>query len=261
MRTKLILLFLVAQTAFAASYQPRSLKIVYEKVKLAQSLGQKPVIIFDLDDTLLDARERALRIFHDFGRETGVKSRYPSESALFRAFRLSQMKYTPDATFRAAGIRNQALITEAKDYWTKRFFSNRYCAYDVQIEGASAYVNSVYRAGATVIYLTGRSTDAMRAGTVANLLRNRMPYGTPRAGLITKQDPAQPDTEFKRLALAKIAALGKVVGVFENEPANLNVLAAYFPRATAVFLDTAHSERPDVPVPSAFWVRNYTGRE
>ena len=45
--------------------------------------------------------------------------------------------------------------------------------------------------------------------------------------------------------------------VFENEPANLNAMVEAFPLASAVFLDTIHSPRPDVPSEASQWVGDF----
>ena len=78
-----------------------------------------------------------------------------------------------------------------------------------------------------------------------------------RAVLMMKPDPQIPDVDFKRDAVAGVAGLGEVVAVFENEPANLNVLLAGFPRARGVFLDTIHSTRPDQPSEAAAQVADF----
>jgi len=72
-----------------------------------------------------------------------------------------------------------------------------------------------------------------------------------------KPDPKMDDLQFKRDAFAQIEHLGEVVGVFENEPANINAMADAFPGAVAVFVDTIHSPKPDVPAERVEWVRDF----
>jgi len=65
------------------------------------------------------------------------------------------------------------------------------------------------------------------------------------------------DLEFKKSQFRPLAALGEVVGVFENEPANINAMADAFPNAKAIFLDTIHSPKLDVPEDRVNWVRDF----
>jgi hypothetical protein len=54
-----------------------------------------------------------------------------------------------------------------------------------------------------------------------------------------------PDSEFKKSVAPALSRLGTVVGVFDNEPANCNLLLAAHPGAASVFLDTQYA--PDPP--------------
>ena len=80
-------------------------------------------------------------------------------------------------------------------------------------------------AGAKIVYLTGRDIPRMHDGTVISLARNRFPMNASEAELIMKPDPKIDDLEFKKAQMARIAKMGEVIGVFENEPANLNAMA------------------------------------
>jgi hypothetical protein len=65
------------------------------------------------------------------------------------------------------------------------------------------------------------------------------------------------DLGFKRAAVADIRTLGRVVGLFENEPANLNMLHEAFPEAIAVFLETIHSPGAPSVKDSAYRVKDF----
>jgi hypothetical protein len=66
------------------------------------------------------------------------------------------------------------------------------------------------------------------------------------------------DLVFKVSQFENVASLGQVVGAFENEPANINAMAAAFPSAVPIFLDTVHSPKPDVPGPRVQWVKDFS---
>ncbi len=251
-------LLLVAPLAFGAVHEPRSLKVVRDRVTLEARAGKNPIVVFDLDDTLLEVRERMQRILTEFGRTAG--KRYPAEAYHFSRISFSQMRYSLEGSLAAMGVKNPALAKEAKEFWSKRYFTSAYCAKDVPVKGAVEYVNSLKRAGATIIYLTGRETASMGEGSRENLLRRGFPLGG-KARLVTKPRREIPAHEFKQAALGEIKRQGSVVALFENEPKNLNLMAAMFPKALAIFVDTVRSEAPDVPVSSAYWVRDYTGRD
>ncbi len=238
---------------YAAPYQPGVLREVAERVR-AESPA--PVVVFDLDDTLIDTRVRTRRVLRDFVFETRLHQRLPVEAERLSRITLRQLHYDLRDTFAALRIENGALLAEAEAFWRSRFFSDVYAAGDEALPQASSYVRSLHAAGAKVVYLTGRDQPNMYWGTLSSLRKLGFPLGE-NTELMMKPDAKMNDQEFKRGAMGRIREMGKIVGVFENEPANLNILHEAFPRATAVFLDTQHSSRPDIPFAGATWVKDF----
>jgi hypothetical protein len=197
-----------------------------KQTSVAASTGSAPpVVVFDLDGTLMDNRPRSCAILH----EIALLQVQPGE--LVYHFRES---------LRRLGVTRPDLADEAFGIWKQRFFSDEPLRHDVPVPGASAFARACYEAGATLVYLTGRDLPLMGIGTFASLRDLRFPIGVPGTELVLKPDAAMPDTEFKRYEAPKLARVGKVVATFDNEPENCNIFHAAFPDAASVFLDTQH---------------------
>lgn len=251
---------LVGSNAEAKPANPGVLNSVLDQVRLVKKQGARPVVIMDLDDTLIDTGERNLRIFQEFAAQASVQRDYPADAAKISAVKLEQIKYLTDDTLNGIGVTDKAVQKLVSEFWLARFFTNAYCGLDVAILGAPAYARALERAGAKIVYLTGRDAPRMYDGTVQSLKANSFPLVGAIADLIMKPDAKMDDLTFKKDAFARIQQMGEVVAVFENEPANVNAMADAFPSAIGVFLDTKHSPKPDVPHDRIAWVKNFTPR-
>jgi hypothetical protein len=78
--------------------------------------------------------------------------------------------------------------------------------------------------------------------------------------MIVKEAIEQDDEIFKKAVSAHLRRLGEVVAVFENEPANSNILRARFPQAASFFVLTQH--RPGAPslAPGVHRIRDFRVR-
>lgn len=261
---RMAILLAIAATAMAPSWSGMPLKrrdagalqSVHTAVQEAARHGRRPVVVFDLDHTLFDGRPRTLRILQEFAAQADDADL----AAKITALPAARVYYDLRATLANAGITEATTVAAATEFWRERFFSDAYVVMDVALAGAAAYVRSLHAAGAQVVYLTGRWAPTMLVGTVAALQTAGMPVGIAGTHLILKPDPMQEDATFKRDALAAIAALGRVVAVFENEPENLRLLADAFPKAIPVFLDTDHKPDTDPTLPRrALIIDGYAG--
>lgn len=210
-----------------------------------RTVGQKSTLaIFDLDGTLFDNRTRTIFILREISEKFDSKA--PQLAAAFENFRdLSIVDYSLDVTLKRLGVRRPDEIALIKQEWARRFFSDEYQKYDMPISGAKAYVERVHKAGATVIYLTGRDVGRMLVGTTEVLRLYGFPVGVEGTMTIVKKEFEQDDELFKREVSAYIDRLGEVVAIFENEPANSNILQARFPGAESFFVMTQH--KPGAP--------------
>jgi len=262
-----LLVFTIAAGAgiFAAAadkkYQPEVLTALLEKVQSARAAGKKPIVIFDLDETLLNSRIRALRILKDIAFRQDISEGFPSEADQIMRMGYSDIRAwimdLPEILSRA-GIQNPRFTERIENLYADAYLSNKFCALDWVEPGAVQYVKKLSGLGAHIAYLTGRNRPGMSVCTEEALRKNGFPLGaSENASLTMKSKRALDDAEFKKKALASIAQLGQVVGGFDNEPANVNALKEAFPDALIVFLDTMHSNRPDQPGNNIPWIKDF----
>ncbi len=224
--------------------KPDSLDAVVGHIEARTAAGRSTLAIFDLDGTLFDNRTRTIFILREISEQ--FDSKVPGLAAAFDRFQdLAVVDYSLETTLARMGVKHPAETAFIKAEWAKRFFSDEYQKYDMPIPGAKSYVCRVHRAGATVIYLTGRDVGRMLVGTTEVLRLYGFPVGVAGTMTIVKKEFEQSDELFKKEVSDYIDRLGEVAAVFENEPANSNILQARFPDAASFFVLTQH--RPDAP--------------
>lgn len=263
-RLKLAVLLLFPALALAdavqhdpSRYQPEVLPSIIQRAQETVASGQRPVVVFDLDDTLFDSRTRTHVIFREFSQDPTNRSLFPSETQVLSQVRLEDIQYLLKDTLVNLGIDTLAFETALNSYWVARFFTSAYCAVDRPIAGAAKYVRDLEAAGAYIVYLTGRDLPNMGEGTRAALLSNHFPTDGDGTYLLMKSDHAIDDLTFKKQAFWWIQGQGTVIAGFENEPRNMNAYDAAFTGGTMVFLDTIRSDAPDVPNTDVYWVGNF----
>ena len=116
----------------------------------------------------------------------------------------------------------------------------------MEIPGAVKFARACHDAGALLVYLTGRDLPGMALGTFKSLRDLGFPIGTMGTKLVTKPAFEIPDTEFKQSVARDLGRFGEVIAVFDNEPANCNLLLEAYPKCESVFVDSQHA--PDPPV-------------
>jgi hypothetical protein len=201
-----------------------------------------PIIVFDLDGTLLDNRPRVARIFHELAEEW--RSARPGEADMLARATADRIVYGLHENLTLLGVHGEEAQAEAFTFWKERFFTDAYMKYDVEIPGARDFVSACYAAGASVVYLTGRDLPNMSLGTFGSLRDHGFPIGVVGTSLVTKPAFDIPDTVFKHDVAPALARYGKVTAVFDNEPANCNLFLEHHPSARCVFLDTHHAPNP-----------------
>lgn len=220
------------------------LRRIGEAVLRAPRAGrQPPVATFDLDSTLFDNRPRQLAILSAFAKAKGLGGADELDFTQIDGWRVAEVV----GWLRGAAGREAELKAEFKAFWRERFFTSELCLHDHPLPSAGEYVHAVEKAGATVVYLTGRHED-MREGTERSLEAG----GFPRGSLLMKPTFEMTDTEWKEIAIPRIRGLGEVVACFDNETTHVNRLRAAFPGALVVWLRTDHSPEaeplpPEVP--------------
>lgn len=202
-------------------------------------------VVFDLDGTLLDNRPRTVAILQELSAHW--ETREPSDAAprgamakKLAAATLHDLAYLVVHSLEKLGVTHSELAAEAEAYWKERFFKDEYLRHDVALPGAVAFAKACYEKGANLVYFTGRDLPNMGLGSFQSLRDQGFPIGVPGTELVLKPDFDMPDEVYKRTHGPNLARLGKVVGIFDNEPANCNVLLQQNPGAESVFVDTQH---------------------
>jgi hypothetical protein len=198
--------------------------------------GPTPVVVFDLDGTLMDNRPRTARILRELG--TLWRDRDAVVANTLQAVRADGLAYLLTDSLKKLGVTRTELVRDAEIFWRERFFSDGYLAHDVEVPGAAAFARDCYAAGGILVYFTGRDLPLMGVGSFASLRDLGFPIGVPGTELVLKPDANMPDEAFKRASGPELARVGKVVAIFDNEPGNCNVLGDHFPKADTVLLDT-----------------------
>ncbi len=225
--------------------------------------GRKPVVVFDLDHTIYEAGSRHKAIMLEFARQNRV--RYSRMEQKVSRWIPDETPYEISGTFDSLGIKEPSERERAKRFWVDRFFSNDYVAHDKPIAGALAYVNRIKKAGAVIVYLTSRTDELMRPGSIESLRTWGYPAPPEHAILMMKPRAFKKSEDYRRGVNFKgtetirqsIAAHGEVVALFDNEPDNVNSMARIFPDALTVFLDTKHSTKPIEVETGIPWIQNF----
>lgn len=197
-----------------------------------------PVLVFDLDGTLMDNRPRSAAILHEIA---GLwESRHPELSQKLRAASSDSLAYLLTDSLKLLGITALELVAEAEEYWKSRFFRDEHLVHDVAIEGSVSFARDCYAEGATLVYLTGRDLPHMSVGTFRSLRDLGFPIGVAGTEVILKPNAEMPDERFKREIAPKLRRIGHVVAAFDNEPGNCNVFLEAYPDCASVLVDTQH---------------------
>ena len=200
--------------------------------------GPTPVVVFDLDGTLMDNRPRTLQILRELGDH--LKDRHPEDAARLAAATLDGLDYLLTDSLNKLGVSSSEVVAEAESFWRERFFGDDHLRYDVEVPGAVAFARACYEAGAILVYFTGRDLPLMGIGSFRSLRDLGFPIGVPGTELVLKPDANMPDEAYKRLEGPKLSRVGEVIAIFDNEPANCNILLELHPECDSVFVDTQH---------------------
>jgi hypothetical protein len=197
-----------------------------------------PVVVFDLDGTLMDNRPRTARILQDLAHE--LRAEAHSAAEILAAARSEELAYLLGDSLKKLGIEHPDLLDRAETFWKERFFGDDYLKHDVAVEGSVELARACYEAGAVIVYFTGRDLPLMGIGSFQSLRDLGFPIGVVGTELVCKPDAKIPDEVFKRSEGPKLSRVGKVVAAFDNEPVNCNAFVEMCPGSDVVFVDTQH---------------------
>ena len=238
------------RTRFAS---PEQDGVLDDMLATCEAAGEGAVAVFDLDGCLFDNRPRIIQIWRELGSRADLPALHRIEPEHFD-------DWTHSRTFHNAGLTPAEIdeaLPKAEPAFFRAFFDGEYCVHDHPMPGARRLVWAAYRAGLSVVYLTGRHEE-MRAGSTQSILRCGFPLERPRTELVMKPDMETDDLAFKGEALREIRTMGEPVLLVDNEPGNVNVFHEHCPDALIVWVETDHSPRPIHPHPSIPGIRSWT---
>lgn len=200
--------------------------------------GPVPVVVFDLDGTLMDNRPRTAIILQELAAELRLEAHSAAET--LAAARAEGLAYLLTDSLDRLGVDHPEIIERASAFWRTRFFSDDYLKHDVAVPGSVELARACYDAGATIVYFTGRDLPLMSLGSFQSLRDLGFPIGVVGTELVCKPHATIPDEVFKREESPKLTRIGRVVAAFDNEPGNCNVFVELCPDSEVVFVDTQH---------------------
>lgn len=224
------------------------LQQVIDEVRLSYNKQERPMVIFDLEGTLLDNRPRHLHILKEYAQQELRKAR-PQDAAKIDNLQLYQVQYLLTDTLTSIGVTDPAVVNNAAVFWAERFFKDEYLKHDTPTPGSVTFVRTLYSNGARIVYLTGRDQPRQLMGTIKALRDNGFPIGIQGTELIMKPTMQTQDAVFKQQVTNYLRHYGKVVASFDNEPANANVFKRAFADAKVIIYAAPHSPNPPPLVP------------
>lgn len=224
---------------------------------LAESAEQRrPLVIFDLDSTLFNVSLRTQAIVETFARDPEMQMRFPNEVRFLSNFQILARDWGLKQALERAGFKSSEEFGKTiRDFWRSRFFSSEYLHHDRPYEGSREGVDRLHRAGADILYLTGRDEKNMKSGTVESLKYWGFPLkfkDNRTANLIMKPIKGSIDDEvFKENEMQKLVEQYSDphhdIWFFENEPVIIERVRKTTPSVRVIWVDTTHSGRAGAP--------------
>lgn len=239
--------FLILFSALRAEAMPRELELVVARAHEISASGGTPMVISDLDETLIDSTTRRYQALRDSLPEACAEVPAAACGAL-KGINIAEQLALPNrydleplldlVKFPQGGAR-QRLLNATVD----KYLSGRHIELDQAVPGALDLVHQLQNAGAEIYYVSARSDAKQRAGTIDNLHS----LGFIRDGEDTRvilKPQGMSSIEFKRSTferLRKLASMNRreAILVMENEPENMNAFTETFPDALGVFVEGA----------------------
>jgi len=212
--------------------------------------GPAPVVVFDLDSTLIHTGARHLAIARAF--------RHPEVDRALDGLEASDFGWDVRDPLRARGV-HASILDRLLAFWRERFFDGAWLQHDQATAGAVPFTHHLRDAGAQLVYLTARPAPTMGAQTREVLPALGFPMG-PGTTLYLKPDPTRSDAEHKRRVTRVLPRLGPVVATFENEPGHANRFAAAFPDALHYLVGDVHHPSAPEPAPRVTRVADFQPR-
>lgn len=179
-------------------------------------------LVTDLDNTLIDSRER-------FNRSIAEAVGYSSTASVSPT--LDPKKLSKDQRDRFYGV----------------FLSGEYMDLDIPVNGSVKVLSKLRSLGLGIIYLTGRhhsKEESMKTETLKTLSRFGFPMPNAKdVVLCMKPRKASPTDEFKRLVLKQLSKKLYLAVGLDDETNDLQVMTDFIPLVIGVALSPEAARR------------------
>ena len=225
-------------------------KILHE-ARESIARGRRSLAVFDLDSTLFDVSPRIQKIVHELAEHSPLLEKHPEIAAKIKDIVIERGDWGIKSAMKRMGWFETApdVTLLARDFWSKRFFSNEYLKHDVPYPGAVSYVQKLNALGVDIVYLTGRDKIRMGPGSEETLIDAGFPLGMGvKSELVLKPQKGYEDYLFKSEWFNQIPEdQFEHIWFFENEPVNIDQVRKDHPKVKIVFFDSTHSGRGTRP--------------
>jgi hypothetical protein len=217
---------------------------IRKKVTAARDQQRSPIVVFDLDDTLVDTATRARAIFIDALRSPSAPTGADEALEQLDYLCLDQYVLDVEGNLDRAGF-TPGIRRYLQDAWSRVALTDRYLDRQVPFPGAAAWVADLRARGATIVYLTNRNARRLREGTVRALDTRGFPGERDGALLIMQPGDHEDSLSWKQDEAERLVGRGTVVATFENEPANVRMYRTLYPEATHVLMVSRHRPKQE----------------
>jgi hypothetical protein len=228
--------------------------VVKSNIENIHNSGGSPLIVIDLDGTLVDYSIRTYSIFqeipHKFELPDDIKEKLLS-------IKPTEFKYHPRENLIALDLNNDELVEKLSKFWEKCFLSNYYLDYDMPFDGVDEFIQNVLSLDMNIVYLTGRDEENMGMGTRAWLKKYKLHPIENRTRLILKTDMDLINYQSKVKGCHMINKLGTPVMLIDNEPKELISIWECFPEAIGILMQTQNSGRPAILPDNTFRIDSF----
>jgi len=230
-------------------------RIISAKARQVQSSGKIPILITDLDGTLIDYSQRSYQIFQQALRTYDLPE---SIVKLVNSINPENYDYFPKNNLTRLGIPDQHIITQLTEFWDKHYFTNQYLHFDLPIPGALDFIANIASLDINIVYLTGRDEQNMGDGTRVWLSQHGLMNNNGKPCRLLMKTNLGYDNAYSKFNNSEtISALGLPILIVDNEPLDIQTLSERFPLALTVLIETTNSGKIAVLPQNLLRLKNY----
>jgi len=250
---------------------------ILHEIKAAKDSKKKPLLVMDLDSTLINTSFRTANIFNEYAQSEQNAKKYPDLCQKIAEWEtVTEIFYPEEFVARHCGLilqikpENTAADTdtsplicgdstlslehakELRKWWMKRFFNPHYLQHDRAYSHATEFIENAIENGASIAYLTGRNHNGVYDATLESLTKMGFPVDVPGVCLQLKPD-SENDLDYKGRELKKLSEGFDPVWFIDNEAHLISMSHREHKNVTSIFFDSVHSglaEISDQNIPS-----------